>query len=99
MESCVLWRPIFWLNEFLLKQESNSGPPDQEATAQLTGAPYIVKVLHPLPHPFRVGLLKLLVADACACCFTLKEIISQTDKYLVSLSSKTYVFEDKLTKH
>ena len=32
---------------------------------------------------------------------TLKEIIrlSQTGLYLVSLSSKTYVFEDKLTKY
>ena len=29
---------------------------------------------------------------------TLKGIISQTDYYLVSLSSKTYVFEYKLTK-
>ena len=27
----------------------------------------------------------------------LKEIISQSDLYLVNLSSKTYVFEDKLT--
>ena len=32
-------------------------------------------------------------------CITLKEIISQTDSCLVSLSSKTYVFEDKLTKY
>ena len=41
-------------------------------------------------------------------CKTLKEIInqtdeskmiSQTDEYLVSLSSKTYVFEDKMTKY
>ena len=31
--------------------------------------------------------------------FTLKEIISQTDKHLVSLSSKTYVFEAKMTKY
>ena len=31
--------------------------------------------------------------------FTLKEINSQTDLYIVSLSSKTYVFEDKLTKY
>ena len=30
---------------------------------------------------------------------TLREIISQTDSYLVSLSSKTYVFEDKMTKY
>ena len=30
---------------------------------------------------------------------TLKEIISQTDLYLVILSSKTYVFEDKTTKY
>ena len=30
---------------------------------------------------------------------TLKEIISQTAQYLVSLSSNTYVFEDKVTKH
>ena len=30
---------------------------------------------------------------------TLKEIISQTDYYLVNLSSKTYVFEDKMTKY
>ena len=28
-----------------------------------------------------------------------KEISSQTDKYLVILSSKPYVFEDKLTKY
>ena len=27
----------------------------------------------------------------------LKEIISQTDLYIVSLSSKTYIFEDKTT--
>ena len=30
---------------------------------------------------------------------TLKELISQTDLYLVSLSSKTYVYEDKMTKY
>ena len=30
---------------------------------------------------------------------TLKEIISKTDECLVILSSKTYVFEDKLTKY
>ena len=30
---------------------------------------------------------------------SLKEIISQTDQYLVSLSSNTYVFDDKLTKY
>ena len=29
----------------------------------------------------------------------LKEIISQIDSYLVSMSSKTYVFEDKMTKY
>ena len=29
----------------------------------------------------------------------LKEIISQTDRLLVSLSSKTHVFEDKMTKY
>ena len=28
-----------------------------------------------------------------------KEIISLTDEYLVILSSKTFVFEDKLTKY
>ena len=30
---------------------------------------------------------------------TQKKLISQTDKDLVILSSKTYVFEDKLTKY
>ena len=30
---------------------------------------------------------------------TLKELISQSDEYLVKLSSKTYVFEDKMTKY
>ena len=30
---------------------------------------------------------------------TLKEITSQTYWYLVILSSKTYVFEDKMTKY
>ena len=29
----------------------------------------------------------------------MKEIISQTDEYLVILSSKTYVFEYNLTKY
>ena len=29
----------------------------------------------------------------------LKEIISQADRHLVSLSSNTYVFEDKMTKY
>ena len=33
------------------------------------------------------------------CGGTQKEITSQTDLYLVSLSSKTYVFEDKMTKY
>ena len=28
-----------------------------------------------------------------------REIISQTDLYLVNLSSKTYGFEDKMTKY
>ena len=32
-------------------------------------------------------------------CTTQKEIVSQTDQYLVILSSKIYVFEDKLTKY
>ena len=30
---------------------------------------------------------------------TLREIISQNDLYFVRLSSKTYVFEDNLTKY
>ena len=30
---------------------------------------------------------------------SMKETISQTDLYLVNLSSKTYVFEDKLTTY
>ena len=30
--------------------------------------------------------------------YTLKEMTSQTDRYSVSLFSKTYVFEDKMTK-
>ena len=30
---------------------------------------------------------------------SLKEIISQTNQYLVGLSSKTFVFEDKMTKY
>ena len=33
------------------------------------------------------------------CLYSLKEIISQTDLYLVKLSSKTFVFEDKMTKY
>ena len=54
-------------------------------------------------HKFHIFHVK-----ACVCVFlyfvflcyfgiTVKEIISQTDLYLVSLSSKTQVFEDKLT--
>ena len=30
---------------------------------------------------------------------SLKEITSQTDQHLASLSSKTYAFEDKMTRH
>ena len=30
---------------------------------------------------------------------SLKEIISQIDQYLASLSSKTYSFEDKMTEY
>ena len=30
---------------------------------------------------------------------SLKEKTSQTDQYLVNLSSETYVFEDKLTRY
>ena len=30
---------------------------------------------------------------------TMKEITTQTDCYLANLSSKTYVFEDKLAKY
>ena len=33
------------------------------------------------------------------CTVTQKEITSQTDEYLVILSSKAYVFEDKMTKY
>ena len=38
-------------------------------------------------------------ARSHACMHTQKEVTSQTDLYLVSLSSKTYVFEDKMTKY
>ena len=38
-------------------------------------------------------VLKFLIS------YTLKEIISQTDLYLFILSSKTYVFEDKMIKY
>ena len=31
--------------------------------------------------------------------YSLKEIISQTDLYLVKFSSKTFMFEDKMTKY
>ena len=40
-----------------------------------------------------------LTVDQIENMYAQKEIISQTDLYLVSLSSKTYVFEDKLTKY
>ena len=43
--------------------------------------------------------MKLPGRYACQSVATLKEIISQPDWYLVSLSSKTYVFEDKMTKY
>ena len=38
-------------------------------------------------------------SDQPTCLRTLKDIISQTDQFLVILSSKPYVFEDKLTKY
>ena len=41
--------------------------------------------------PFRLVFIKY--------CTTQKEITRQTDLYLVILSSKTYVFEDNLTKY
>ena len=44
-------------------------------------------------HTVSIGRMPFFVDS------TLKEIISQIDLYLVSLSSKTYVFEDKMTKY
>ena len=38
------------------------------------------------------------LADCLSHSCTQKEITSQTDLYLVILSSRTYVFEDKMTK-
>ena len=40
-----------------------------------------------------------LIKPAKPCASALKEITSQTDYNIVNLSSKTYVFEDKLTKY
>ena len=44
-------------------------------------------------------LIRSVPEESLLIYFTLKlKIISQIDEYLVSLSSKTYVFEDKMTK-
>ena len=43
--------------------------------------------------------LVLSITQPCKVVSALKEIFSQADEYLVSLSSKTYVFEDKMTKY
>ena len=43
--------------------------------------------------------MKMALACPESVPISLKEIISQSDFYLVNLSSKTYVFEDELTKY
>ena len=41
----------------------------------------------------------LLFAISHRIYYALKEVVSQINQYLVSLSSKTYVFEDNMTKY
>ena len=52
-------------------------------------APLATKILEQLPQK----LIVLIVST------TPKEIISNTNLYLVKLSSRTYVFEDKMTEY
>ena len=51
------------------------------------------RVSNPGPLTYESDALPIALRGPAA----LKEIISQTDRHLVNLSSKTYVFEDKMT--
>ena len=57
----------------------------------------VIIIIHILYVPLHV----ILSAEQCLFSdeSTQQEITSHTDKYLVNLSSKTFVFEDKLTKY
>ena len=51
-------------------------------------------------HDDVISIASYFISNKCSTVdFTLKEIISQFDYYLVNLSSETYVFEDKMTKY
>ena len=52
------------------------------------------KILNNLKHRSFLSIPLLPLAIAAQ-----KEITSQTDEYLVIMSSKTYVFEDNLTEY
>ena len=56
----------------------------------------ILEELHCQCKPLRTLLKRVVQVSVSG---TLKEIISQTAQYLVILSSKTHVFEDKMTKY
>ena len=51
------------------------------------------RVSNPGPLTYESGALPIALRGPA----TLKELINQNDYYIISLSSKTYVFEDKLT--
>ena len=56
---------------------------------------HCVHLLRPRIYDGHVTPAALTVTEST----TLKEIIIETDLYLVNLSSKIYVFEDKITKY
>ena len=57
---------------------------------------YIIKVSETLEYltPMREKLYNIIVIKN-----TLKETTNQTDQHPASLSSRTYVLEDKMTRH
>ena len=55
----------------------------------------IVTINRKEPYPWLFAGAIIFSHPRC----TLKEIINQTDLYLIILSSKTYIFEDKMTQY
>ena len=76
------------------------GPLDQQASASPTELPGLLVNVELQLLLFWMSLFIVWIKTMPLQRKTQKEITSQTDdKYLVILSSKTYVFEDKITKY
>ena len=95
---CVTFLPFFMYNsKFLLekkkKKKKDSGLRHRIMLMFIWKLNCKLSRMHCICIMFTVKFVHLLLP------IILKEIISQIDQYMVSLYSKTYIFEDRLTKY